>query len=68
MAKVRFVTNGKENGKTAYLVKQGFAGMWITFATIVFDGDSWGVHKQSGRVDRFATLREAKDDAIKSAC
>lgn len=42
--------------------------MWITFAAIVFDGDSWGVHKQSGRVDRFATLREAKDDAIKSAC
>jgi len=70
MAKVRFVTNGKENGKIAYLAKSRFAGMWITFASIVFEGERWAVHKfgRVVRVDRFATLREAKDEAIKSAC
>ncbi|TXF11149.1 hypothetical protein [Pelomicrobium methylotrophicum] len=67
MANVRFVTNGNENGKTAYLVKQGLAGMWITIASIVFDGERWCVHKH-GRIDRFEKLREAKDEAIKSAC
>lgn len=68
MAKVRFVVNGKENGKTAYLVNQGFAGMWITIASIVFDGERWCVHKQPGRIDRFEKLREAKEEAVKSAC
>lgn len=65
---VRIVTNGKENGKTAYLVKRKFVGMWMTCSSIVFDGDGWAVHKTSGRIDRFETLREAKDEAIKSAC
>lgn len=64
---VKFERNGKENGKTAYLVKRGIAGLWITCSTIVFDGDDWEVHHKSGRIDRFATLREAKDEAIKSA-
>jgi len=63
---VRFERNGKENGKSAYLVKSRIAGMWITIASIVFDGEDW-VHHKSGRIDRFATLREAKDEAIKSA-
>jgi len=68
MAKVRFVMNGKENGKTAFLARSGFAGRWITFASIVFDGENWVVRKLStGRIDRFAKLREAKDEAIKSA-
>jgi hypothetical protein len=64
---VKFDRNGKENGKTAYLVKHVLAGIGITVSTIVFDGDDWVVHHKSGRIDRFATLREAKDEAIKSA-
>jgi hypothetical protein len=69
---VKFERNGQENGKTAYLVKRRIAGMWITTSTIAFDGDGWAVYQQSlsferGRIDRFATLREAKDEAIKSA-
>jgi hypothetical protein len=64
---VKFERNGQENGKTAYLVKRGLAGIGITVSTIVFDGEDWVVHHKSGRIDRFATLREAKDEAIKSA-
>ena len=63
---VKFERNGQENGKTAYLVKRGIAGMWITVSTIVFDGRDWVLH-QKGRIDRFAKLREAKDAAIRSA-
>lgn len=65
---VRFERNGKENGKTAYLAKRRFAGMWITYASIVFDGECWAVYKSTGRIDRFAKLGEAKEEAIKSAC
>jgi len=68
---LKFVRNGTENGKSAYLVQRKAAGMWLTVATIVFDGTNW-VHRQhtisfeKDRVTRWATLREAKDEALKS--
>lgn len=63
---VKFEHNGKENGKTACLVKRRLVGTWITVSSIVFDGEDWVLHHKSGRIDRFATLREAKDEALKS--
>jgi hypothetical protein len=65
---VKVVRNGAENGRSAYLAKCRALGKWMTFATIVFDGGDWIVRKlATGRIDRFATLREAKDEAIRSA-
>ncbi|TSE35492.1 hypothetical protein [Tepidimonas charontis] len=64
----KFERNGKENGKSAWLVKQSFVGRHITVASIVFDGSDWCLctHGKSGiRTDRFATLREAKEEALK---
>lgn len=60
-----FETNGKENGKTAYLVKKPFAGMKITVGAIVFDGADWVLRSGSGRIDRFVKLKEAKEEAMK---
>jgi hypothetical protein len=69
MASVRFERWGKENGKTVYHALKKFSGRWYSFASISFDGEGWVLrHLPYGRVDRFATLREAKDEALKSAC
>jgi hypothetical protein len=63
---IRFVTNGKENGKTAYLAKKQALGGWMTTASIVFDGESWVVRRMSSdRIDRFEKLCEAKDEVLK---
>jgi hypothetical protein len=68
---LKFKRNGKENGKTAYLVQRKVAGMWFPVASITFDGTDW-VHCEhtlsfeKGRVTRWATLSEAKKEAFKS--
>ncbi len=67
MKPVKFERNGKENGKMAYLVKRRFAGLWITFATIVFDGSDWVFRLlRNDRIERFEKLREAKEEALKA--
>lgn len=62
---VLFETNGKENGKTAYLVKKPFAGTKIRVGSIVFDGEDWILRAGTSRVDRFGKLKEAKEEAMK---
>lgn len=68
---LKFKRNGKENGKTAYLVQRKVAGMWFPVASITFDGMEW-VHcklnhlHEKGRVTRWATLSEAKEEAFKA--
>jgi len=62
---IKFEKNGEENGKTAWLVKQSFAGRWLVAASIVFDGQDWVLRSGAGRIDRFETLREAKEEALK---
>ena len=62
----RFVRNGTENGKGAYLVQRKAAGAWMTIGTIVHDGADWVLrYSGSGRIERYETLAEAKDAALK---
>lgn len=63
---IRFTTNGTENGKTAYLAAHRLAGRYVTFASIVFSGSEWVLRRlESGRIDRFDKLCDAKDEARK---
>lgn len=63
----RFVRNGKENGKYAWLVQSRALGTWMTLATIVWDGAEWILRSGKGRIDRFEHLSEAKKEALKLA-
>lgn len=65
MHRSRFVRNGEENDKSAWLLQRRAAGTWITYASIVWDGADWVVRARSGRVDRFEHLSEAKNEALK---
>lgn len=65
MSKVRFKTNGIENGKRAYLAQKYAVGSWMTFASIVYDGCEWVITKSSGRIDRRETLELARDECLK---
>ncbi len=58
-------TNGKENGKTAFLARKKCAGVHVTFASILFEGGEWVVRRHSGRIDRFEKLSEAKCEVLK---
>lgn len=62
---IRFVRNGKENGKTAYLAQRKLAGQVMTIGSILFDGQDWMI-RRGGRTDRFGTLQEAKNEMRKS--
>ena len=63
---IRFQKNGIENGKTAYFASRRAAGMWITNASILWDGEDWTVIRSgSGRIDRFERLADAKDELRK---
>jgi hypothetical protein len=67
---VKFQRSGKNCGKTAYDVIDGKRGILV--GQIQFDGTDW-VHcklnhlLEKGRVTRWATLSEAKDEAMKAA-
>ena len=62
----RFQRNGVENGKGAYLAQRKMAGAWMTIGTIVHDGKDWVLrYSSSGRIERYETLAEAKDAALK---
>ncbi len=42
------------------------AGAWMTIGTIVHDGEDWVLrYSSSGRIERYETLAEAKDAALK---
>jgi hypothetical protein len=63
---LRFVRNGAENGKCACLVQRKAAGTWITIGSVVHDGEDWVLrYLPSGRIERYETLSEAKDAALK---
>jgi hypothetical protein len=62
---IRIITNGKENGKRAYLAQTKWIGKYITFASIVFDGEDWLVRRNGGRIDRFKKLSEARNEVLK---
>lgn len=63
---VTFKLNGHENGKPAYLAQRRAVGTKVTFASIVFDGREWLLKKlPNGRVDRFDTAKDAKEEARK---
>ena len=62
----RFVRNGTENGKSAYLMQRKAAGAWITIGTVVYEAEDWVLrYCSSGRIERYETLAEAKDGALK---
>ena len=62
----RFQRNGAENGKGAYLVQRKMAGSWMTIGTVVHDGLDWLLrYSGSGRIERYETLAETKDAALK---
>lgn len=62
----RFQRNGTENGKCAYLAQRKTAGTWMTTGTIVHNGEDWVLrYSSSGRIERYETLSEAKDAALK---
>ena len=62
----RFVRNGIENGMSAYLVQRKMAGSWMTIGTVVHDGLDWLLrYSGSGRIERYETLAETKDAALK---
>lgn len=62
---IRFIRNGEENGKSAYLVRRKAVGQQITVGSIVFDGQDWVMRSAQGRVGRFAKLADAKEEALK---
>jgi hypothetical protein len=48
------------------LAQRRAVGTKVTFASIVFDGREWLLKKlPNGRVDRFDTARDAKEEARK---
>ncbi len=62
----RFQRNGTENGKGAYLIQRKMAGTWVTIGTIVHDGADWVLrYSESGRIERYEALAEAKDAGLK---
>ena len=62
----RFVRNGTENGKSAYLMQRKAAGAWITIGSIVYEAADWVLrYCSSGRIERYETLAETKDAALK---
>jgi len=62
----RFVRNGIENGKCAYLMQRKAAGSWLTIGTVVCEEEDWVLrYSSSGRIERYETLAEAKDAALK---
>ena len=62
----RFRRNGTENGKCAYLAQRRMAGTWMTTGTVVHNGEDWVLrYSSSGRIERYETLSEAKDAALK---
>ncbi|MGC8519775.1 MAG: hypothetical protein ACP5P4_14830 [Steroidobacteraceae bacterium] len=62
----RFVRNDTENGKSAYLMQRKAAGAWMTIGSIVFEDEDWVLrYSVSGRIERYETLAEAKDAALK---
>lgn len=63
---IRFEKNGAENGKTAFLVHRRLVGSWTAVASILWDGRDWTLNAlANGRIDRFASLADAKDEARK---
>lgn len=66
MGNIIIEKNGKENGKTAFLASKKFAGTRITFASIIFEDGEWVVRRHnSGRIDHFEKLFEARDEVLK---
>ncbi|MHB1814531.1 MAG: hypothetical protein ACYCUE_06845 [Steroidobacteraceae bacterium] len=62
----RFQRNGAENGRSAYLMQRKVAGSWITIGTVVYEEEDWVLrYSSSGRIERYETLAEAKDAALK---
>ena len=54
------------NGKSAYLMQRKLAGAWITIGTVVYEEEDWVLrYLSSGRIERYETLAEAKDAALK---
>jgi hypothetical protein len=42
------------------------AGSWITIGTVVYEEEDWLLrYSSSGRIERYETLAEAKDVALK---
>ena len=78
--KVTIWKSGMEGGKTAYCVEAGEYGRKRAVATIRFidkhtiarstyqrgESEHWALMHGSGRIDRFDTLDEAKDEARKA--
>jgi hypothetical protein len=67
---IKFQRSGKSGGKTAYDVID--SKREILVGQIQFDGTDWvhckvGPLLEKGRVTRWATLSEAKDEALKAA-
>lgn len=62
---IKFVRSENQNGHSAYLVNDLRDGSCVTMGTIVHDGNYWLLRWNSGRVERHATLAEAKNDALK---
>lgn len=62
---MKIVKSGACNGKTAYLVNEKVGKSFVLYGSILFDGEDWIVRKENGRIDRFETLAEAKNEVQK---
>lgn len=63
---IRFVKNGVENNKTTYLVQRKLAGVYLTIATIFFEGGDWILKTlKNNHIDRFEKLNQAKNEGKK---
>jgi len=63
---VIFHAKGKVNGKQVWLVQKAAKPSPETVATISFDGCEWLLrYERSGRIERFDTVAQAKDEARK---
>lgn len=66
MHRARFIRNGEEKGKSAWLFQRRAVGTWMTVASIFWDGvEDWILRSGQGRIDRFGKLDEAKNEAMK---
>lgn len=61
----KFVRNGVENGRTAWMFQRKKLGSWMTYGFILWSGTDWLLRTGISRIERFDTLREAKLEAIK---
>jgi hypothetical protein len=62
---IRLILNGRENGKRAYLARKKALGGLMTFASVCWNGQDWEVRRHSGRIDRFGSFGDAKDEVLK---